>query len=1309
MIHLTSQNLSTKDIIQTVFSPLIGATCSPQAEEMCQKNNLTFAEMLQPFCRLTTDASFRDSSGTSVSLKGIRLNVCDVAWRPPQTVLARKMLNDAVTNVQCDKTRAISVDEATTFDIPFSEPWYEQWRETFLTVQFPADHEFTRHFLSCLIVLSSSDPNPLDSANQLTRKVQMMQNVTPPKLPKWFTQDPLNCYIMLHDGCSGDITKAQQAFESLKMTYGENKCFLLQINSLQGTPGECPDPWLRYLKRHARADPNVTENDSSSTPKSPQDSGVSMTMQMSTLETPPSGILIGEVVHHPLSPLQEHAGDISAMSTSTESLTSQPINPNVWAGEEHVDVPHGMCLAASDMENLRHLIQDYTLRALIPYIEKLVYALNESITTKKGVSRSLLTATKRWFVTNKPGTGNATQNAVVYTNESTELQTRKIGDLYFMFGHYGSAFQAYHQAKRDFNADSAWQYYAGALEMAALAAFMQGVASRKTYDYMEEAIVTYLNICKLPQFATRATILSVECLKVGRLYGEAAKQLIRMTSEDSDLRSGLLLEQAAYAFLSSQPPLFRKYAFHAVLAGHRYSKAGQRKHAFRCYKQAHQVFENRGWSLAEDHIQYTIGRQAISLKKPEEASVPLSHLLRPSSLQSSVQQAVFLREYIQTHRALQASQENGNLLSISLPRIVQDRTRLLVTSQPPVTIPNMLPATNLTINTRLEHEAVWVKLEEMAAQMASKKPIMIFKPTRSLFTHETDNTTHPLAIHGEPIEISVTFENTIKIPIVFSDIHLLWRFKRSDTGEEMSNGHLFRGLIDGEADRTGMEGVISANVISTVNINEHEYKTILFKVTPKVTGMLHVTGIIGQLSAVTDPTCLWGKMDFERIPIRAKDPPVGDKAPEFDKRLDIQVLDPAPALCVSFGEMPQEVLAGEIIPVTVQMTNCGATALTDIYMSVEAPRWFLVSPERAELPLSVLRNYRDLSNENLSRDREARKQHVFRVYGIADDGKPLQPSETKAATFWIQIPHRKGSVDLKALIYYNMPPDYSKLKYRVLRHVWNFNVNESLLLEANCNVTYGRERQLGVDMSIKNLNQVHHPVMTEVYLHDLHLYSPENRLNAKKIVWAESPGQRSLVHENGGLKSTELVSFRCSLDAHKAAVATNQTPERFIEVQLSKVTLKATKAEEVKRLPSVQKVGSFLMKEETKYIKVMGSSGTSEEFNQIVANADRHMTLGVTWSAQISDNGANRRTAAGQHFVQLRHLYESGFCPPRERIHKTSFTSHEDICSIFDFPREESNALQEDHQSVNIAKRTLLDADFRIVDAVDEGNAEKTN
>lgn len=174
-----------------------------------------------------------------------------------------------------------------------------------------------------------------------------------------------------------------------------------------------------------------------------------------------------------------------------------------------------------------------------------------------------------------------------YTSESPELQLRRLGDLCFMFGLYGLAYQAYHNAKRDFAADQAWLYYAGALEMAALSAFMQDEMTRKTIEYMDDAILTYLNTCKMPQFATRATLLSAECLKNRGLYADAAKQLIRMTSEESDLRSALLLEQAAYCFIG--PKMIRKYAFHIVIAGHRFSKAGQKKHSLRCYQQAYQV------------------------------------------------------------------------------------------------------------------------------------------------------------------------------------------------------------------------------------------------------------------------------------------------------------------------------------------------------------------------------------------------------------------------------------------------------------------------------------------------------------------------------------------------------------------------------------------------------------------------------------------------------------------------------------------------------------------------------------------------
>lgn len=65
-----------------------------------------------------------------------------------------------------------------------------------------------------------------------------------------------------------------------------------------------------------------------------------------------------------------------------------------------------------------------------------------------------------------------------------------------MFGAYTCAFQAYHSAKREFNSASAWLYYAGALEMAALSAFLIGLDIKKAQEYTEESVLTYLHTCR---------------------------------------------------------------------------------------------------------------------------------------------------------------------------------------------------------------------------------------------------------------------------------------------------------------------------------------------------------------------------------------------------------------------------------------------------------------------------------------------------------------------------------------------------------------------------------------------------------------------------------------------------------------------------------------------------------------------------------------------------------------------------------------------------------------------------------------------
>lgn len=72
----------------------------------------------------------------------------------------------------------------------------------------------------------------------------------------------------------------------------------------------------------------------------------------------------------------------------------------------------------------------------------------------------------------------------------------------------------------------------------------------------------------------------------------------------------------------------------------------QRRHALRCYCQAMQVYRDRSWSLAEDHINFTIGRQSFTLGQQENALQAFRQILTNESRQTAPQQAAFLREYL---------------------------------------------------------------------------------------------------------------------------------------------------------------------------------------------------------------------------------------------------------------------------------------------------------------------------------------------------------------------------------------------------------------------------------------------------------------------------------------------------------------------------------------------------------------------------------------------------------------------------------------------------------------------------------------
>jgi trafficking protein particle complex subunit 8 len=74
-----------------------------------------------------------------------------------------------------------------------------------------------------------------------------------------------------------------------------------------------------------------------------------------------------------------------------------------------------------------------------------------------------------------------------------------------------------------------------------------------------------------------------------------------------------------------------------------------------------------------------------------------------------------------------------------------------------------------------------------------------------------------------------------------------------------------------------------------------------------------------------------------------------------------------------------------------------------------------------------LADIKDFTNEALSKDKESRKQFVFKLFRSANDNV-IQPKETKTTSIWLQAPYQKGRKEIKMMIYYSMPANYPKLK-----------------------------------------------------------------------------------------------------------------------------------------------------------------------------------------------------------------------------------------------------------------------------------------
>ncbi|XP_019786000.1 trafficking protein particle complex subunit 8 isoform X7 [Tursiops truncatus] len=840
---------SVQELIPDSFVPCVAALCSDEAERLTRLNHLSFAELLKPFSRLTSEVHMRDPNNQLHVIKNLKIAVSNIITQPPQPGAIRKLLNDVVSGSQPAEGLVANVITAGDYDLNISAttPWFESYRETFLQSMPASDHEFLNHYLACMLVTSSSEAEPMEQFSKLSQEQHRIQHNNDYSYPKWFIPNTLKYYVLLHDVSAGDEQRAESIYEEMKQKYGTQGCYLLKINSRtpnRASDEQIPDPWSQYLQKNSIQNQESYEDGPCTITSNKNSDSNLLSLDGLDNEVKVDGLPNNFRTH----PLQlDPSGDSSNSIDGPDHVKSASSLHETK--KANAGIIHGACLTLTDHDRIRQFIQEFTFRGLLPHIEKTIRQLNDQLISRKGLSRSLFSATKKWFSGSKVPEKSINElkntSGLLYPPEAPELQIRKMADLCFLVQHYDLAYSCYHTAKKDFLNDQAMLYAAGALEMAAVSAFLQPGAPRPyPAHYMDTAIQTYRDICKNMVLAERCVLLSAEILKSQSKYSEAAALLIRLTSEDSDLRSALLLEQAAHCFINMKSPMVRKYAFHMILAGHRFSKAGQKKHALRCYCQAMQVYKGKGWSLAEDHINFTIGRQSYTLRQLDNAVSAFRHILINESKQSAAQQGAFLREYLYVYKNVSQLSPDGPLPQLPLPYINSSATRVFFGHDRRPADGEKQAATHISLDQEYDSESSqqWRELEEHVVAVVNRGVLPSnFHPTEYCLNSYSDNSRFPLTVVEEPITVEVAFRNPLKVPLLLTDLSLLWKFQPKDVSGKENE---VKELVKGEPEMIGTE------VVSEFLINSEESKVARLKLFPHHIGELHILGVVYNLGTI---------------------------------------------------------------------------------------------------------------------------------------------------------------------------------------------------------------------------------------------------------------------------------------------------------------------------------------------------------------------------------------------------------------------------------------------------------------------------
>ena len=963
-------------------------------------------------------AQAEDTNGAPYIINGLTLRFMDsseLEGVPPND--AERLLNSFVSKstplpehylkITCRQDVSIYLKESKTRSFT---PWYRVYCDNFMRLLRYSEHETINHPVAVLMGVSSEDENPIQTFTEMYGE----EHVPDAMKKTWIDPNLLKFFVMVHDGSNGNMQNAQQKYSALVDHFGVKRCFFLNINNKREDDLPLPEFWKPFLMFNADSE-SVGDLQGLGNRENSKDELVE------SLDFGNSEGLFG-----------------CEEKNRRESLKQ---GVNVGSSKENASsVKYGALLGDKDIGNINNLVSAFTHEALVPHMMSVIQFLNENVAaSRRGISRSLFSATKKWFGSSKQQPTPAQQQQGGYgpngyDYKCAEAQMRKLGDYAFMLQDYGLAFIVFQSVKRDYHNDKAFKYVAGAQEMSGLSLFMKDATNNSDADqYFESAISLYSSKCSNFLHATRATMLLTELYRCRGQFREAASVFIRMTGEESDLRSALLLEQAAHCFLSMKPSMYRKYVFHLILAGHRFSKASQRLHALRCYAQSLSLYDNKDWKLAEDHIHFTIGRQSYSLGQVNEALKSFELLLREGN-QYPQQESSYFAQYVHcVKHALSGSKDDSNCLpELPVPLIDHDSVKLTLSNHCS-NIPSRLNDEKWMVMEKTAIGYVPQKVKENWMEKHTKghvsrvEPISpLFKAAMTCYTKETDNSSSPVSCVDEPLWVELLVKNPLQIVLQMYSVSLLCHFQplgESTVCEEI-------------------ESFAVTSCIEKLLLDGREMKSVKLSVTPKKEGVLYIKGLVFSLAGVVRgqrSVSLKGKR-LNKTRKQRMNVEYG-----ADKRLEVTVTSRMPLLRMEVYNFPEYLLAGEMKKSVFNFANKGTCSLTNLKVICDnASNVFFGNCGSIDEEFLTLENEKrdgarldTLCMEDIVESKDG-------VFAIDLGKEKLEPGDSVSVPVWIRGGNVTEEDFYNMLFCYESEEPSKALPYRCLRYTAKVKVLPSM-------------------------------------------------------------------------------------------------------------------------------------------------------------------------------------------------------------------------------------------------------------------------